>query len=94
MTAAAAPSSTADRVQPRPAQGYAGDGTPELAYSADTLEGGNDRLTLVTLQDKRLTPRFELAAPSISAVAICSQREGPGMATVVLATGDELWLIR
>jgi hypothetical protein len=70
------------------------DGDPELAYSADTLEGAKDRLTVVTLQDKKLTPRFELAAPSISAVAICGQREGPGMATLVLATGDELWLIR
>jgi hypothetical protein len=70
------------------------DGDPELAYSADTLDGANDRLTLVTLQGNSLSPRFELPAPSISAVAICSQREGPGMATLVLATGDELWLIR
>jgi hypothetical protein len=70
------------------------DGDPELAYSVDTLEGANDRLTLVTLQGNRLTPRFELPAPSISAVAICGQREGPGMAALVLATGDELWLIR
>jgi hypothetical protein len=70
------------------------DGNPELAYSADTLEGAKDRLTLVTLQGNKLTPRFELPAPSISAVAICSQREGPGMAMLVLATGDELWLVR
>jgi len=70
------------------------DGDPELAYSADTFDGGKDRLTLVTLQRNRLTPRFELPAPSISAIAICSRREGPGMAMTVLATGDELWLIR
>ena len=70
------------------------DGEPELAYSADTLEGAKDRFTLVTLQGNRLTPRFELPAPSISAVAICTQREGPGMAMLVLATSDELWLIR
>ena len=71
-----------------------GDGDPELAHSADTLESAKDRLTLVTLQGNKLTPRFELPAPSISAVAVCSQREGPGMAMLVLATGDELWLIR
>ena len=70
------------------------DGNPELAYSSDTLDGAKDRLTLVTLQGNRLTPRFELPAPSISALAICSQREGPGMAMLVLATGDELWLLR
>jgi hypothetical protein len=70
------------------------DGDPELAYSADTLEGAKDRLTLVTVHANKLTPRFELPAPSISAVAICSQREGPGMAMLVLATADELWLIR
>jgi hypothetical protein len=70
------------------------DGDPELAYSADTLDGAQDRLTLVTVRANGLTPRFELPAPSISAVAICSQREGPGMAMLVLATADELWLIR
>ena len=70
------------------------DGNPELAYSADTLDPAKDRLTLVTLGGGKLTPRFELPAPGISAVAICSQREGPGMAMLVLATGDELWLIR
>ena len=70
------------------------DGNPELAYSADTLDGAKDRLTVVTLQGNKLAPRFELAAPSISALAICGNREGPGMAPVVVAAGDELWLIR
>jgi hypothetical protein len=70
------------------------DGKPELAYSADTLDGAKDRLTVVTLEDNKPTPRFELPAPNISAVAICSQREGPGMAMLVVATGDELWLVR
>ncbi len=70
------------------------DGSPELAYSLDTLDASKDRLTLVTLEGNKLTPRFELPAPSISAIAICSQREGPGMAPIVVATGDELWLIR
>ena len=70
------------------------DGNPELAFSSDTLEPAKDRLTLVTLDGSKLTPRFELAAPGISAIAICGRREGPGMAPVLVATGDELWLIR
>ncbi len=70
------------------------DGNPELAYSADTLEAAKDRLTLVSLQGNKLTPRFELLAPGITAVAICGNREGPGMAPIVVAVGDELWLIR
>jgi hypothetical protein len=70
------------------------DGNPELAFSSDTLDATKDRLTLVTLDGKKMTPRFELPAPSISAIAICSRREGPGMAPLIVATGDELWLIR
>lgn len=70
------------------------DGAPDLAFSADTLDARSDRLTLVTLEGNKLVPRFELAAPGITAVAICAGREGPGMAPVVVATGDELWLIR
>lgn len=70
------------------------DGNPELAYSADTLDAAKDRLTLVTLQGSQASPRFELPAFGISAVAICSRREGASMAQLVLASGDELWLIR
>jgi hypothetical protein len=70
------------------------DGNPELAYSADTLDAAKDRLTVVTLQGKKLTPRFELAAPGIAAVAICMKQEGLGMAPIVVASGDELWLLR
>lgn len=70
------------------------DGAPELAFSADTLDARSDRLTLVTLEGNKLVPRFELPAPGITAVAICAGREGPGMAPLVVATGDELWLIR
>jgi len=70
------------------------DGQPELAYSAATFDAGKDRLTFVTLDGKKPLKRFELATPSISAVAICARREGPGMAPIVVATGDELWLIR
>ena len=70
------------------------DGNPDLAYSSDTLEPAKDRLTFVTLDGRKLTPRFELPARGISAIAICSVREGPGMAPLVIATGDELWLVR
>jgi hypothetical protein len=51
-------------------------------------------LTLVTLTQGKLTPRFALPAPGISAVTICDRREGPGMAPIVVASGDELWLLR
>jgi hypothetical protein len=70
------------------------DGNLELAYSADTFDAAKDRLTLVTLDGNKPARRFELPAAGISAIAICARREGPGMAPLVLATGDELWLIR
>jgi hypothetical protein len=70
------------------------DGSPELAFSADTLDPAQDRLSLVTLAQGKLTPRFALVAPAITAVAICAKREGPGMAPIVVASGDELWLLR
>lgn len=71
-----------------------GDGVPELAYSAGTSEGTADRLTLVSLDGGGPRLRFELAAPSISAIAICAGREGPGMAPIAVVSGEELWLIR
>ena len=58
------------------------------------LEAAKDRLTLITLQGGQPTTRFELAAPAITALAICGRREGPSMAPIVLATGDELWVLR
>ncbi len=70
------------------------DGDAELAYSSDTLDGTKDRLTLVTLKGKHPVQRFELAAPGITAIAVCRGREGPGMAPIIVASGDELWLIR
>jgi hypothetical protein len=69
------------------------DGSPELAFSADTLEPNKDRLTLVTLAGGKLLRRFEVQAPNISAIAICV-RDRAGMAPIALATGDELWLLR
>lgn len=70
------------------------DGNPELLYSVDTLDPAKDRLTVVTLEGAKATRRFELPAPGISALAVCQRREGPGMAAMVLATADELWLIQ
>jgi hypothetical protein len=70
------------------------DGAVELAYASNTNDGTRDRLTLVTLEGAAIKPRFELAAPSITALAICAKPEGPGMAPIAIATGNELWLIR
>lgn len=69
------------------------DSRPELAYSADTLDAARDRVTLVTLDTDKAARRFELPAPAIGALAIC-EREGAGMAPLVIATGEELWLVR
>jgi hypothetical protein len=70
------------------------DGNVELAFSADTLEPSQDKLTLATLAAGKLTTRFTLPAPAITALAICGRREGPSMAPLLIATGDELWLVR
>jgi len=69
------------------------DGSPELAYSRDSLDPADDRLTIVTLEDQRAVRRFEVPAPGITAIAICN-RVGPTMAPIVIATGDELWILR
>jgi hypothetical protein len=70
------------------------DGKPELAFSTDTLDPAKDHVTLATLEGGKLQRRFDLPAPSVGAIAICSRREGPGMSPIVVASGDELWLIR
>lgn len=70
------------------------DGVPELLYSEDTLDAARDRLHLITLQGNKSVPRFDVPVPGISALAICQRREGPGMATLVVASNDELWLLR
>ncbi len=71
-----------------------GDGEIELAFSEDTTDPSRDRVTLVTVADGRLTPRFAVPAPALRALALCSRREGPGMAPLILASGDELWVVR
>jgi len=70
------------------------DGESELAFAADTLEKQRDQVSLVTLAGGQLKKRFELAARAVSAIAICAEREGRGMAPIVVASGDELWVIR
>lgn len=71
-----------------------GDGNPELAYSADVHEAPRDRLVVVSLNGAKASRRFELPAPGISAVTVCSAPEGPRMAPLALVSGDELWLVR
>lgn len=70
------------------------DGAYELLFSRDTLTAAEDRLSVVTLESDKARSRFELPVPGIAAVAVCQRREGPGMATLVVATSDELWLLR
>jgi hypothetical protein len=71
-----------------------GDGSPELAYASNNTDGAQDSLSLVSLDGATATPRFQLPAPSISAIAICSRPEGAGMTPIAIASGSELWLIR
>lgn len=71
-----------------------GDGNVELAFSEDTSDPTRDRVTLVTLAAGQLRTRFELSAPAVGALAMCQRPEGPGMAPLVVASGDELWLVR
>jgi hypothetical protein len=69
------------------------DGHPELAYANDTLDPTQDGVSLVTLEGGQVRRRFEVAAPAVSALGWC-RREGPAMAPLVIATGDELWIVR
>jgi hypothetical protein len=71
-----------------------GDGAPEIAVSRNTLDPTNDGLSLFTLEQGKLRLRFELAAPSISAIAVCRERDGAGMAPIVLASADEIWIVK
>jgi hypothetical protein len=70
------------------------DGARELAHSADTLEPQKDALTLVTLGSDGPIARFTLPMTGISALAICERQEGAGMTPLVVATAEELWLLR
>ncbi len=72
-----------------------GDGQPEVASGADTLDPSGDALIVSTWQDDgKLVERFRLAVPTgVRALAVCPP-DGSGQAALALATPGEVWVIR
>ena len=71
-----------------------GDGQPELLATKDTLSSSEDALVAYTWQDSgQLMRRFEVRAPGIAAMGVCPW-EGHGLAPVVVATREELWVLQ
>jgi hypothetical protein len=72
-----------------------GDGSAEVASSLSTRDARADAVVVRSLHPKRgLTERFRVAVPTgIRALAVCPLRAS-GMAPVVIATGDGVWVIR
>lgn len=71
------------------------DGDPEVITTRDVLEDKDDALSVRTWQASgALRDRVALAVPSgISAVTVCPA-DGPGLRSIVLATRNELWVLR
>lgn len=72
-----------------------GDGQAELITSRATLEPAKDALDVHTwATNGRLVRRFSVPAPrGIAALAVCPA-EDLGLAPIVVATSDELWVVR
>lgn len=71
------------------------DGSAELVSSLDTLEPSTDALVVRTiLPDGKLREAFRVPVPSgIRALAACPAW-GTGLAPILVATGDEIWVVR
>jgi len=72
-----------------------GDGTAEIVTSLDTREPGADAVVVRSLLANRgLKERFRVPVPNgVRALSVCPLRS-VGIAPIVVATGDELWVIR
>lgn len=72
-----------------------GDGSIEIAVSSSTLDPKKDQLNVYSwAPPSPPTPAFELAVPSgIDALTVCPA-EDSGLAPLVLATGDQVWVLR
>jgi hypothetical protein len=72
-----------------------GDGQPEVASSADTLDPNGDALIVHTWQDDgKLVERYRLGVPGgVRAIAICPA-ESTQLSAVALASPGEVWVIR
>jgi len=71
------------------------DGTIEIAVSSSTLDRKKDQLRVYSwAPPSPPTPEIELAVPhGIDALAFCPA-EDSGLAPLVLATGDQVWVLR
>ncbi len=71
-----------------------GDGLPEVIASRPTFEPGEDGLTIDTWHvDRALERRAELPLSSVRALAVCPWM-GEGLAPIVAATDDKIWILR
>jgi hypothetical protein len=76
-----------------------GDGEPELVASLDVANAADDAVVVRSwVRDRpsagRLVDRARLAAPSgVHAIAVCPP-DGAGPAPFVVATADEIWVVR
>jgi hypothetical protein len=71
------------------------DGQPEILSSENTLDPRADSLLVRTWHTGGpLTERFRTPIPNgVGALAVCPAGSG-GLRSIVVATGDELWLVR
>jgi len=72
------------------------DGDPELLGSIDTLNAADDAVVVKTW--RRATGKIEErlripAAAGVRAIGVCPP-DGPGRAPFVVATADEIWVVR
>lgn len=72
------------------------DGEPEVIGSVDTLNAQDDAVVVRTWRraSGKVEERLRLAAPAgVHALGVCPP-DGPGRAPFVVATADEIWVVR
>jgi hypothetical protein len=70
------------------------DGDPEIVTTRDVLEEKDDAVVVRTWQASGLRDRVSVGVPTgVSAVTVCPS-EGAGLRAVVIATRNELWVLR
>lgn len=70
-----------------------GDGTVEIISSSDSAAGAPDRLRIHTLVGRHLVKAIDIQTSSISALAVCPFA-GENPLTLVVATEEELWILK
>lgn len=70
-----------------------GDGTVEIISSSGSAPGAADHLRIHTVLDRRIVKVTEVATSSIFALAVCPF-DGENPLTLVMATAEELWILK